>query len=121
MDLSTILKSLVRIGTVTATAPASRVARVKFQDSGITSDWLPVLASRPYIRDYEGPQETEARAGGAGYPQFESHTHGLVIRPWMPKVNATVLCLYLPVFNADGFILGELGPLGGLRQWADQG
>ena len=51
---------------------------------------------------------------------FESHTHGLVIRPWMPKVNATVLCLYLPVFNADGFILGELGPLGKLRQWADQ-
>ena len=67
----TILKNLVRIGTVTATAPAS-------------------------------------------------HTHGLVIRPWMPKVNATVLCLYLPVFNADGFILGELGPLGKLRQWADQ-
>ena len=116
----TILKNLVRIGTVTATAPASRAARGKFQDTGVTSDWLPVLAARPYIRDYDGPQETEARAGGSGYPMFESHTHGLVIRPWMPKVNATVLCLYLPVFNADGFILGELGPLGKLRQWADQ-
>lgn len=116
----TILKNLVRIGTVTAAAPASRAARVKFQDTGVTSDWLPVLATRPYIRDYDGPQETESRAGGSGYPMFESHTHGLVLRPWMPKVNATVLCLYLPVFNADGFILGELGPLGKLRQWADQ-
>ena len=116
----TILKNLVRSGTVTATAPASRAARVKFQDTGVTSDWLPVLAARPYIRDYDGPQETEARAGGSGYPMFESHTHGLVIRPWMPKVNATVLCIYLPVFNAGGFILGELGPLGKLRQWADQ-
>ena len=121
MDENTIFRNLVRIGTVTATAPASRVARVKFQDSGITSDWLPVLASRPYIPAYDGPQQTEARAGGGGYALFESHTHGLVIRPWMPKVNATVLCLYLPVFNADGFILGELGPLGALRQWADQG
>ncbi len=115
-----ILKNLVRVGTVTATAPASRVARVKFQDLGVTSDWLPVVASRPYIRDYDGPQETEARSGGAGYALFESHTHSLRIRPWMPKINATVLCIYIPVFNANGFILGELGPLGDCRQWADQ-
>ena len=39
----TILKNLVRIGTVTATAPASRAARVKFQDTGVTSDWQVVL------------------------------------------------------------------------------
>lgn len=83
----TILKNLVRIGTVTATAPASRAARVKFQDTGVTSDWLPVLAARPYIRDYDGPQETEARAGGSGYPMFESHTHGLVIRPSALRPN----------------------------------
>ena len=38
----------------------------------------------------------------------------------MPRVNATVLCLYLPVFNADGFILGEIRPLGDIKQWADQ-
>ena len=30
----------------------------------------------------------------------------------MPKVNATVLTLYLPILDADGFILGEIGPLG---------
>lgn len=115
-----ILKNLVRIGTVTDTDEGQRLARVKFQDTGITSDWLYVLASRPYIPDYNGPQQTEPRAGGAGYALFESHTHDLVIKPWMPKVNATVLCLYLPVFNADGFILGEIGALGKLKQWTDQ-
>ena len=38
------------------------------------------------------------------------------IKPWMPKVNATVLTLYLPILDADGFILGEIGPLGKLKQ-----
>lgn len=28
--------------------------------------------------------------------------------PWAPKVNDTVLVLYLPVFNGDGYILGRL-------------
>ncbi len=27
---------------------------------------------------------------------------------WMPEVNATVLCLYLPGFNMDGYIIGEI-------------
>lgn len=26
----------------------------------------------------------------------------------IPRTNTTVLCLYLPVFNADGFILGAI-------------
>lgn len=38
----------------------------------------------------------------------------------MPKVNAVVLTLYLPVLDGDGFILGEIGALGKLKQWADQ-
>lgn len=38
--------------------------------------------------------------------------HVLVNRPhlWMPMVNTTVLCLYLPGFNMDGYILGEIWP-----------
>lgn len=27
---------------------------------------------------------------------------------WMPSVNDTVLCLYFPVFNGDGYILGVI-------------
>lgn len=120
MDIEKILSQLVRIGTVTVTDPVKRVARVKFQDTGMTSGLLYVLASRPYIPDYEVPQRTEFEAGGSGDPAFESHKHDLKIKPWMPKVNATVLSLYLPILDADGFILGEIGPLGNLKQWADQ-
>lgn len=115
------LENLVRIGTVTWTDPVNRLARVKFQDTDLPSGKLPVLASRPYIPDYDGPQQTELKGGGSGYPAYEEHRHPLKIKPWMPKVNATVLCLYLPVWNGDGFILGEIGALGSLKQWADQG
>lgn len=120
MDMAKILSQLVRIGTVTVTDPDKRVARVKFLDTGITSSWLYVLANRPYAPDYETLQRTEYEAGGSGDPAFASHKHDLIIKPWMPKVNAIVLCLYLPVWNGDGFILGEIGALGDLRQWADQ-
>ena len=117
MDVEKILAQLVRIGTVTSADPVKRVARVKFQDTGMTSGLLYVLASRPYIPDYEiKPQRTEFEAGGSGDPAFASHKHDLIIKPWMPKVNATVLTLYLPILDADGFILGEIGPLGKLKQ-----
>ena len=120
MDVEKILKHLVRIGTVTVTDEDKRVARVKFEDTGQTSGLLYVLANRPYIPDYDVPQRTEFEAGGSGDPAFASHKHDLIIKPWMPKVNAVVLTLYLPVLDGDGFILGEIGALGKLKQWADQ-
>ncbi len=27
---------------------------------------------------------------------------------WMPSVNDKVLCIYIPVFNGDGFVLGAI-------------
>lgn len=27
---------------------------------------------------------------------------------WIPSVNEKVLCLYIPVFNGDGFVLGAI-------------
>ena len=120
MDVEKILKHLVRIGTVTVADPVKRVARVKFEDTGQTSGLLYVLANRPYIPDYDVPQRTEFEAGGSGDPAFASHKHDLIIKPWMPKVNAVVLTLYLPVLDGDGFILGEIGALGKLKQWTDQ-
>ena len=120
MEIEKILKNLVRIGTVTVTDPVKRVARVKFEDTGETSGLLYVLANRSYIPDYDVPQRTEFEAGGSGDPAFASHKHDLIIKPWMPKVNAVVLTLYLPVLDGDGFILGEIGALGKLKQWTDQ-
>ncbi|MEY8420542.1 hypothetical protein AALA83_14855 [Oscillospiraceae bacterium 44-5] len=120
MDIEKILKRLVRIGTITVTDPIKRVARVKFEDTGETSGLLYVLANRSYVPDYDVPQRTEFEAGGSGDPAFASHKHDLIIKPWMPKVNAVVLTLYLPVLDGDGFILGEIGELGKLKQWTDQ-
>ncbi len=120
-EMETSLENLVRVGTVTWTDPVKRVARVKFQDMDLPSAPLHVLANRPYIPDYETkPQRTEFEAGGSGDPAFASHKHDLLIKPWMPKVNAVVLCIYLPGFNTDGYILGEIGALGELKQWTDQ-
>ena len=120
MDVEKILTRLVRIGTITVTDPIKRVARVKFEDTGETSGLLYVLANRSYVPDYDVPQRTEFEAGGSGDPAFASHKHDLIIKPWMPKVNAVVLTLYLPVLDGDGFILGEIGELGKLKQWTDQ-
>ncbi len=119
-ELEIALENLVRIGTVTWTDPVERVVRVKFQDTDLPSGLLHVLANRPYIPDYDVPQRTEFEEGGSGDAAFKKHKHDLVIKPWMPKVNATVLVLYLPIWNGDGYILGEIGTLADLKQWADQ-
>ena len=95
MDAEFPISQLVRIGTVTAVDNKKRMARVKFEDSTTVSGWLYVPAARPY----------------ANYEKDESS-----LLPWMPRVNASVLALYLPVLDGDGFILGELGPLNRIKQ-----
>lgn len=107
-DVEKALTGLVRIGTVTDVDNGRRTARVKFQDSDMTSGWLCVLKNQPYIPDYSGPQRTEFEGGGSGAAAFEEHKHDLIIKPWMPKVNDTVVALYLPVFNGDGFVIGGI-------------
>ena len=92
MDAEFPISQLVRIGTVTAVDNKKRMARVKFEDSKTVSGWLYVLAARPYEKDESS------------------------LLPWMPRVNASVLALYLPVLDGDGFILGELGPLNQIKQ-----
>lgn len=110
------IENLVRVGTVTWKDDNRRIARVFFRDSGLTSGLLYVLASRPYIPGYGGAQRTEFEAGGSGDAEFASHKHDLTIKPWMPELDATVLCLYLPIYDGDGFILGEIGALGNIKQ-----
>lgn len=110
MDAEKVLKRLVRVGTVTDIDNAKRKARVKFQDCNMTSGWLYVLDTHPHIPDYDpAPQKTNDKGGGSGEAAYESHSHSLTIKPWMPLVNDTVLTLYLPVFNGDGFVLGGIG------------
>ena len=109
MDVEKMLSGIVRLGTVTDVNNDKHLARVKFQSEGMTSGWLYVLDNRPFIPGYNQQQRTEFESGGSGYPAFASHKHDLIIQQWMPKVNDTVLVIYLPMFNADGFILGGVG------------
>lgn len=87
-----IVSRMVQIGVVTDTDAQGRRVRVKFPDTGLTSDWLRVLQNPCAVT--------------AGSEQ--EHTHGVTVAAWMPKVNDTVLVVYLPVFNSDGFVIGGI-------------
>lgn len=115
-----ILSGLVRVGTVTDRQMDKRLARVWFPDLGISSDWLPVLISQDVTpndipREYDDPQwtefETEWKPERAGEKDYVDHKHKILRKPWMPKVGDEVLTVYLPVLDADGFILG------GIKRW----
>ena len=108
MDIEKILAGLVRVGTVTDVDNGKHMARVKFQGEGFTSGWLYVLDNRPFIPGYNRRQETDKTSGGTGYAAYDEHAHKLTINQWMPVINSKVLVIYLPVFNADGFVVGGI-------------
>jgi len=109
MDIEKILSRLVQVGTVTDINTTKHQARVKFQNTGITSGWLYVLDNHPHIPDFDPAQQrTNAQGGGSGEAAFESHSHSLTIKQWMPHVNDTVVCIFLPIFNSDGFVIGGI-------------
>ena len=105
------IEDIARGGKVTAVNNEKRIAKVWFDDLEIESDWMPVLITRDFIPDYDVPQRTEFEAGGSGDPAFASHKHNLIIKPWMPKVGEQVLCLYEPIRDGRGFVLG------GIQAW----
>lgn len=108
-EIEPVLAGLVRVGTVTNVDKGRRMVRVKFRSEDMPSGWLRVLASPPLIPSGDEPQRTEFEAGGSGDAGFARHKHDLIIKPWLPEQNAIVLCLYLPVFSGDGFVLGQIG------------
>ena len=119
-ELEKILYGLVRVGTVTDRQMDKRLARVWFPDLNMSSDWLPVLISQDVTpddlpREYDDPQwtefETEDKMPQEGETRYVPHKHKILRKPWMPKVGDEVLALYLPVLDADGFILG------GIKRW----
>lgn len=87
-----ILNSIVRIGTVSSVDAGRRTARVKFPDmGGMVSGDLKVL---------------QHNGAAVNVQVSDKHSHAASVGYWMPRVNDAVVCLYLPVFNGDGFILG---------------
>lgn len=107
--MENILNNLVRIGTVSSIDPAKRTARVMFKDKDMVSGWLSVL-QHPGAGVYVKPEGKHSHSiSGGGTTELDGeHDHVSNVTYWMPKVNDTVLVLYLPVFNGDGFILGVI-------------
>lgn len=78
-----LLKSMVRVGIVSSVSPGSNTARVTFPDmENMVSGNLKYL-KRSDVR-----------------PELYS--------PWVPEVGEPVLCLYIPLQDGDGFILGGI-------------
>lgn len=92
------IDGLVRIGKVTDVNTSERLCRVYYPDRAYTSGWLRVLTNTPPI--------TKAASGGSDNYAFANHSHG--ISQWMPSVNDSVLVLYLPTQNSDGYVLGGI-------------
>lgn len=114
---SEVLGGLVRVGTVTDRRMEERRVRVWFEDDKMSSGWLPVIISQDVTPDYEydDPQwtefETKWKGDRAGDKDYVDHKHKIIRKPYMPKVGDEVLAVYLPVFNADGFVIG------GIKRW----
>ncbi len=109
MDSENILANLVRIGVVSAVDIGTRKARVIFKDKGFTSGWLHVLQHHGAgVCVKENGDHTHDITGGGTASTAGLHDHIANVTYWMPVLNETVVVLYLPVFNADGFILGGI-------------
>jgi len=106
-DFENIMRNLVRVGTVSSVNVEGRKARVLYKDKGnLTSGWLPVL--QHYDADiYIKPDNEHSHSGAVSTQPNHDHTRSNVTY-WMPKVGDTVLALYIPVFDGDGFILGGI-------------
>jgi len=75
------MERVIQMGTVTDADSGRRMVRVKHQDTGMTSGWLKVV-------------KTSEPCPTCGH------------EPWFPKVNDTVLAMYLPTSGGDGFVIG---------------
>lgn len=108
------LEGMVRIGVVSAAAPGTRKVRVLFSDTGVTSGWLYVLqhigagvSATPDGEHTHDITDGQGERGSASTMPVHSHP-GSYLSQWMPGVGASVLVLYIPVDDGDGFVLGGI-------------
>lgn len=100
---------IIRKGTVTNVNNDEHTARVKYEDLGYTSGWLKVLGRTPYFVSYGGTQRTDEEGpGGYDWSLYARHSHTIQVLQWMPRIGDTVVTLYEPVDNGDGYVLGGL-------------
>jgi hypothetical protein len=86
-----------------------RKARVRFDDLGITSDWLIVLQHFKCGIHVEPDNRHAHSSACGGTSSIPDHDHPEThLTYWMPEVGDAVLALYIPVEDGDGFILGGI-------------
>lgn len=109
MDSRT-LRSLVRVGKVSSVDTNELKARVYFEETDMVSDWLLVIQHKEAVVKVESDGShthgATASEGSVTIGSGGAHTHTARLKTWMPEVGDHVLCLFLPMFNADGFVLG---------------
>nr|DAY55163.1 MAG TPA: type VI secretion protein [Caudoviricetes sp.] len=93
------MDDIIRIGQVSEVNESEHMVRVHFADVDIVSGWLKVIRSPPFIPKKGVAQETETA---------DLHKHEIKIAPWFPDIGDTVLCIYNPGFNEDGYVMGAL-------------
>jgi hypothetical protein len=101
-----ILRNLVRKGKVSSVDAAKRTARVIFEElDNMVSGDLFVLQ---HINAAVSVENTELSYDKSNVLTSEGHDHAAALGAWMPSIGQWVICLYVPAFNGDGFILGGL-------------
>ena len=103
MDL---LSNLVRVGTVSSVNSEKRTARVIFKslDNMVSGELIVLQHNNAGVAvDIE---DTTLAYG----VETKDHNHeaSANVMYWMPTIGQSVLCIYEPVFNGAGFILGGL-------------
>lgn len=112
-----VIARMVQVGIVTAVDPDEHRCRVKFPDTGLTSDWLRVLRQTPGVSVNSGGSHSHtgsvsvsggdhSHSASVTINETSSHGHGVDVSAWMPRINDTVVVIYIPVFNSDGFVIG---------------
>lgn len=106
-NMNPILDGLVRVGTVSDRNTASHKVRVYFPDLDLTSDWLFCLQRNSGISISSASDHTH-QLDGETTDEAGAHSHTASNDAWTPAINEQVLCLFLPVQDGDGFVLGGI-------------
>lgn len=106
-NMNQILDGLVRVGTVSDRNASAHKVRVYFPDLDLTSDWLFCLQRQNGVSVSGAPSHTH-QIDGETTSEEGAHSHTASNDAWTPAINEQVLCLFLPVQDSDGFVLGGI-------------
>lgn len=113
------MNDIIRIGVVSAVSPGDCAVRVRFPSEDIVSGWLKVIKSPPVVTaKATATAETKVSGGESSEEDAQKNDVNVDIdvnvdvatnvTSWFPAVGDTVLCIYNPGFNEDGFVIGGL-------------